>query len=202
MGRHTFAVAWACVATLAACGSSGNGATPGAKDAGSTGDASDASSAGTNDGGVDATDAARAAVCSDAGAPSQGDFAGQGNCPMATCTLTGTLDGKAVQQTYPRGNQWDFINGGSFDADFGTGGHVHLDFQGTILDMQVANANAQVTMPSEGPRAGQILCGGGGTRIQSIETPSEVRFILRCMNTPCFGGGTPIEGQLYGCCAP
>jgi hypothetical protein len=191
MPRRAFPLFCATTALLIACGSSSRGGSTPSTDAG----ASDASDSGD-------LDSPAAPVCtSDAGAPSATEFAGQGDCPKATCTLTGTFDGSPIQQTYARGSQFSFVNGGTFDVDFGTGGKIHLDFSGAIASGEVANATARITMPSEGPRAGQTLCASSGTRIQQVGTPDEVRFILRCAEQPCLFG-TVIPGELYGCCAP
>lgn len=183
------ALAWAM-----ACSSTSDSTFKAAEPDGSTGDDSGSSSGGP--------------MCvSDAGPPSATDFAGQPDCPAHTCTLSGTLAGQPVMKSYPRTMSFNFYAGGSgtgeFDAFFGTSGQVHLEFMGPVSAGQViaSTGASKVTMPMEGPMAGATICLGDGSRVEEV-SPGEVRFLLRCMSSPCgLGTGAPIDGQMYGCCA-
>jgi hypothetical protein len=177
---------------LAACGSDDSSVFSAAKpDGGSSG-------------GDDGSDGSGGFMCtSDAGPPSAADFMGQPDCPAKTCTLGGTLAGQPIMKSYPRGKTFNFYNGGggAFDADFGTSGHVHIEFTGPVNAGTVAaSTTATVQMPTEGPMPGQTICATDGSRIEQVSA-TEVRFLLRCIGTQCFGMGTPVDGQVFGCCA-
>jgi hypothetical protein len=156
-------------------------------------------------GGEEGSDGSGGGVCtSDAGPPSATDFMGQPDCPAKTCTLSGTLAGQPIMKSYPRGKTYNFYNGGggAFDVDFGTGGHVHIEFMGPLGTGQVgASTTATVLMPTEGPMPGQTICATDGSRVEQVSA-TEARFLLRCIGTQCFGTATPIGGEVFGCCAP
>jgi len=180
-----------------ACSSS-NGKT----DGGTTDAGRDAAT--TDAGGDAAAEAGPPQVCmSDAGAPSASEFAGVPSCTAHSCVLAGTLNGGSVIQDFSSTNF--SLKSGSFDVDFGGGGHVQLTFSGSLADNTPTNAQGTFLTPSDwsyAPAPSTTVCAGDGTRIMTVGQDggaTQVEFILRCMVGSC-DGGAGIDGDLYGCC--
>jgi hypothetical protein len=167
-------------------------------------DSSSSSSGGNVDASGDApVDSAKPPVCkSDAGDAVPGDFANAPECQPGTCTLSGTLGGSAVSQNYPS-SAFNFANGTSLDAGFGTGGHIHLVMVSPVAIGEAQTTVGTMTMPSEGPMAGANLCMGNGSELQFEvnDADQEVRFILRCLTGTCTATPTALAGEIQGCCA-
>jgi hypothetical protein len=142
------------------------------------------------------------ACVSDAGLPSPGDFANAPTCTPGTCILAGSLAGAPVQQSYTLA-AFDYANGISFTADFGTGGHIALYTTNVLLPGQADGAAGPLLTPKEGPLPGSNLCFGDGTRLQYVDDSGhvEIRFIGRCITGSCGGdGAAPVAGEIDGCC--
>jgi hypothetical protein len=132
-----------------------------------------------------------------------GDFANVPTCAPGTCALAGSLGSTTIAaQTYPLGS-WAFSNGTSFDADFGTGGKIHLGLVAPVVNGQAATSVGTMVTPSEGPMPGSNLCLGDGTRLQLLDADAsvEIRFIARCITGSCTTTPTALGGEIDGCCA-
>jgi hypothetical protein len=140
---------------------------------------------------------------SEAGAPSAGEFTGgKFSCEPSSCQLAGTVNGTDLIMSFALGPQYAFVNGSTFDVDFGTKGHLHLQLASTVADGQAGGAIGTLTMPMEAPViAGDTVCAGDGSRFQPVAVPgstsSGVNFILRCLADQC---ASALDGEIDGCC--
>jgi hypothetical protein len=128
-------------------------------------------------------------------------------CASHTVELVGMLDGAPANGAYSGPASYSFANAlsgtipGSFDVQFGTAGALHLQWTTLAADDQTVPASGMLTMPSEGPHAGQTYClGAGSITPRSQAQGSGMSFAF---STVASGAcpGTPVAGSLQGCAA-
>jgi hypothetical protein len=132
-------------------------------------------------------------------------------CAKGTVQLSGTLDGAPANGAYTGPSSYAFINAlgtapGTLDASFGTGGTLHLQWTTLVADDQTVPATGTLTMPSEGPHAGQMYCVTAGTVTpRSMAEGGGTSFTLSSLAQTMDAGacpGTGVSGSLQGCAAP
>src|SRR5207249_137403 len=117
--------------------------------------------------------------------PAQGssDFI---TCDASTVKVVGTLSGNPVDiHQSASGSGFSQLNGGDFCTQCFGGSPdpsliaVTLHWSGLVADGDTADANGNVVMPSSGPRAGETLCSGAGTRIRMANQgePATLQFV-------------------------
>lgn len=185
-----------------ACSSSSNGPSGTSPDAGGSGQ--DATPP-LDDSGDPPADAGAAPVCvSDAGAPSADEFGFAAWCTPGNCLLEPDFNGAPNVEAYGVGAY--AFDGTTLDADFGTGGHVHMVLGTKPTAGQAVEATGTIKTPAEGPMAGSTLCLGDGTHAQLFVDDGggqQVRFIARCVSTSCgTPNAEPLVGEIIGCCRP
>lgn len=120
-------------------------------------------------------------------------------CSTSAVGLQGTLDGEAVEASFPllrtgvRGSLWQGF--------WHTQGHVALFGE---IDLEMPGSSSPATglfrMPEEGPHAGEWFCAGSGT---SVTTGDEKKFSLASIGRlGACSAGTPVEGTIEGCFGP
>jgi hypothetical protein len=145
--------------------------------------------------------------CSSSSGGSGGNGASAGPiCSANTVELTGTIDGAQAKGTYTGPMAYDFVNAldgqpGTATFELGTGGSLNLSWMGLLADDQSASATGALTMPMEGPQAGQTYCVGGSITPRSQDEGDGISFTLSSLAQGVCPG-TNVSGSLAGCASP
>jgi hypothetical protein len=128
-------------------------------------------------------------------------------CAKSSVELSGMLEGASANGSYSGPSSYAFINAlggqpGTIDVSFGSGGTLHLQWANLLADDQSGPATGTLTMPSEGPHAGQIYCVTAATVVpRSMTEGGGTSFTLSSLaKGACPGAG--VSGTLDGCAAP
>jgi hypothetical protein len=145
--------------------------------------------------------------CSSSSGGSGGNASGPGPiCGANAVELVGTIDGTPAKGTYPGPMAYDFVNAlngqaGTATFEFGTGGSLNLSWMGLLPNDQSATATGTLTMPMEGPQAGQTYCVGGSITPRSQNEGDGISFTLSSLAQGVCPG-TKVTGSLTGCASP
>jgi hypothetical protein len=118
------------------------------------------------------------------------------------------LDGASANGSYSGPSGYAFVNAlggaspGTLDASFGSGGALHLQWTTLVADDQTVPATGTLTMPTEGPHAGQVYCVTAAT--VEPRTAAEGGGTSFTLSSLAKGAcpGTSVSGSLEGCAAP
>ncbi len=129
----------------------------------------------------------------DGGAPA-------GACGVKTASLSGTLDGTTVNQSYSS-TGFSLVTK-TFSGSVGTRGRVEITLATSgASSAGTAIATAKLTMPNEGPFPGKVFCATGG-KLTSGDTYTFTLTGLSASDGTGDAGtcsGSPVAGELDGC---
>ena len=133
-----------------------------------------------------------ACACSSSSSGINGPACGQGEFK-----LTGTLAGSTVNASYTSVNYaFDQItNPSTLDASFGSGGALHLQWNGIVGNGNTAPATGTLTMAAADPQGGTKFCVGSGSQVEPLD--SGAAFTLTAL-TNCSTAAV-VSGQISGC---
>jgi hypothetical protein len=101
----------------------------------------------------------------------------------------------------PTNYDFEQIGTGTLTVDFGTNGVLNLAWTTVVPDEQSTSVTGTITMPTEGPHAGQEYCIKAGTMTpHSQSTGNGVSFSFTSLAKGACPG-TTVAGALDGCAA-
>jgi hypothetical protein len=124
------------------------------------------------------------------------------SCDATGFALDGFISGETVKSCYAR-SSYGVNQVGSpavLETVFGTNGLLHLQWSGNLTDNVVVAVTGALTMPEEGPQAGQQYCVNAGT-LQMVTLQGASRYYTFDLVTLSQGPtcpGAAVAGHIAG----
>jgi hypothetical protein len=124
-------------------------------------------------------------------------------CDTKQAKLSGSLDGTSIEQAYSSNGYALILK--DFSGYIGSKGSLQAHFdQAGVSSAGSPIASGTLTMPTEGPLAGQVFCIGGGTITGG---DGAYAFTLTNLSKSAAAAGadagactgTPVSGEVTGC---
>jgi hypothetical protein len=124
-------------------------------------------------------------------------------CQSNTVQIEGSLDGAEAKGNYgaPFSYAFEQTGTGTLTVDFTGNGELDFAWSKIVPDEQSTPITGTITLPAQGPHAGQAYCVTAGSMTRhSLSSGTGVSFSITSLAQGACPG-TPVSGSLEGCSA-